>query len=373
MNPFKYGKIVSGGFFYNRKEELERIKATLSGGNNLVLYAPRRYGKSSLVNKALVELEKKGFATVYIDFMSVYSREIFIRNYSNAIVSKRKNSIEKITKYISKVIRGIVPKVSFNQFGSPEFSFSWIEGNNKEETLEDIINLPEKLASSKEKWIVAFDEFQEINNLNGESFEKLLRSLIQHHKNVTYLFLGSRTHLLKDMFSNKNRAFYNSAMLMNLNKINKEDSINYLIRKFSRDKITLSQNVAEYLVEKVYSVPYYIQFVASEIWQDAINKNKVIGKRLVDKAIKSIIELKSDYYWELTSKQTNYRKKVLHALSCSGKGIFAKDTIKKFDLGAISTTQKAIATFIDDGIIEKFNNELQFSDPFYKMFLAENL
>ncbi len=51
MNPFKYGKIVSGAYFYNRKTELARIKSTLSGGNNLVLYAPRRYGKSSLVNK----------------------------------------------------------------------------------------------------------------------------------------------------------------------------------------------------------------------------------------------------------------------------------------------------------------------------------
>lgn len=373
MNPFKYGKIVSGSFFYNRKAELERIGTTLSGGNNLVLYAPRRYGKSSLVNKALMELEKKGFTTVYIDFMGIYSRETFIRNYSHAIVSKKKKSIEKITKYISKIVRGIVPTVSFNQAGTADFSFSWIEGNNKEETLEDVINLPEKLSSSKEKWIIAFDEFQEITKLNGESFEKLLRSLIQHHKNVTYLFLGSRTHLLKDMFSNKNRAFYNSAMLMNLDKINIKDSVNYLIRKFSNDKITISKDVAAYLVNEVNAIPYYIQFVAAEIWQDVINKNKVVEKGHIDIAIKSIIELKSDYYWELTSKQTNYRKKVLHALSNSNKGIFAKETIDKFNLGANSTTQKAISTFIEEGIIEKFNNELLFSDPIYKMFLKENL
>ena len=102
-------------------------------------------------------------------------------------------------------------------------------------------------------------------------------------------------------------------------------------------------------------------------------KTNAVEKKHINKAIKSIIELKSDYYWELTSKQTNYRKKVLHALSCSNKGIFAKETIAKFNLGANSTTQKAIASFIEDGIIEKFNNELLFSDPIYKMFLKENL
>ena len=373
MNPFKYGKIVSGNYFYNRKEELKRLKSTLAGGNNLVLYAPRRYGKSSLVNKVLKELEKEGFTTIYIDFMSIYSRETFVKNYSNAIADKKRNSIEKSVKFFSKAIRGVVPSVSFNQFGTPEFSFSWIEGHDREETLEDIINLPEKLASKKEKWIIAFDEFQEITKLNGESFEKTLRSLIQHHKNVSYLFFGSRTHLLKDMFSNKNRAFYNSAMLMNLDKIDKNDSVQYLIRKFSFDGIIISSEVADYLIESVNAIPYYIQFVAAEIWQNVINNYKVIKKSFVDKAISSIIELKGDYYWELTARQTNYRKQVLHALSFSDKGIFAKETIQKYNLGSNSTTQKAIATFINDGIIEKFNNELLFSDPIYKMFLKENL
>jgi len=373
VNPFKYGKIVSGNYYYNRKEELKRIQSTLSGGNNLVLYAPRRYGKSSLVNKVLTELEKEDFTTIYIDFMSVYSREIFIRNYSNLVAGKKGGSIEKTVKYISKVIRGVVPSVSVNQFGSPEFSFSWIEGRDKTETLEDVINLPEKLANSKNKWIIAFDEFQEITKLNGESFEKTLRSLIQHHKNVSYLFFGSRTHLLKDMFSNKNRAFYNSAMLMNLGKIDRKDSVKYLTRKFLSDDIELSKSVANYLIDKVNSIPYYIQFVAAEIWQDLINKRKVVETGNIDRAIKSIIELKSDYYWELTAKQTSYRKKVLHALSSADKGIFANETIEKYDLGPNSTTQKAITSFINDGIIEKFNNELLFSDPIYKMFLVENL
>ena len=54
-------------------------------------------------------------------------------------------------------------------------------------------------------------------------------------------------------------------------------------------------------------------------------------------------------------------------------GIFAKETTQKYNLGSNSTTQKAIATFIDDGIIEKFNNKLFFLDPIYKMFLKENL
>ncbi len=64
VNPFQFGNIVSGEYFYNREDELLRIKQTLAGGNNVTLYAPRRYGKSSLVKKVLNELEKEGFTTI---------------------------------------------------------------------------------------------------------------------------------------------------------------------------------------------------------------------------------------------------------------------------------------------------------------------
>ena len=81
-NPFKFGKIVYDKHFYNREKELQKIKATLSSGNNIALYAPRRYGKSSLIAKALNELEKEGYVCVHFDFMSVYSQKTFIENYS---------------------------------------------------------------------------------------------------------------------------------------------------------------------------------------------------------------------------------------------------------------------------------------------------
>jgi AAA+ ATPase superfamily predicted ATPase len=373
MNPFRYGQVVEGEYFYDREDELSRIKSTLSSGNNLVLYAPRRYGKSSLVKKVLKELQNEGFITVYLDFMSIYSRELFIKNYSKLIAENEQSTIEKTVKKLNKLIRGIVPSITFSQYGNPEFSFSWVENVEKDDTLEDVINLPERLATKKKRWIIAFDEFQEIDKLNGDSFEKHLRSLIQFHQNVSYLFLGSRTHLLKDMFSNKNRPFYNSAMLMNLETMDNKYSIKYLQKRFSKDKLNIPKEISEYIIDSSNNIPYYIQFIAAEIWQQLINKKAEITKLHVDNAIKRIIELKSDYYWELTNKQTNYRKMVLKVLCNSSVGIFSKEITEKYGLGASSTTQKAINSFIDEGIIEQINKSYIFSDPIYKLFLLKYL
>jgi len=373
MNPFQYANIVEGEYFYDREEELGRIVQTLEGGNSLVLYAPRRYGKSSLVKKALNMLEEKGFKTVYLDFMGIYSRETFITHYTKAVVEKESASIEKTIKKMAGFLRGLVPSVSFDTYGNPSFSLSRIEGTDREKSLEDVIHLPEKLASEQQKWIVVFDEFQEITTLNGESFERLLRSGIQHHQNVSYLFLGSRTHLLKDMFNNRNRAFYHAAMLMNIGVIEKPHSVDFLIRRFARDEIDISEKSASYIVDKVYGIPYYLQFVAAEIWQEVINTTKQVTPEIVNQAIEQIICLKSDYYWELTNKQTNYRKKVLKALSDATEEIFSKKTSSKYDLGAVSSTQKALESLIEQGIIDKINKTYIFTDPLYRLFLIEKL
>ena len=83
----------------------------------------------------------------------------------------------------------------------------------EEKAFEDVLNSPTRVAGKK-GWIVVFDEFQDVERLNGESFEKELRSVIQHHKKIGYVFMGSQRHLLLNMFSRKNRALYNFGKLV---------------------------------------------------------------------------------------------------------------------------------------------------------------
>lgn len=373
-NPFKFGSVVSGDYFYNREEDLLRIKQTLAGGNNITLFAPRRFGKSSLVKKALGELEKDGYNTVYLDLMSVYSQETFITNYSRAIANSQKASLEDTVKKIAQFISGIIPSVSFDSSGSPSFSLSWIEDRDKEQTLTDVINLPQKLSSDSKKWIIAFDEFQEVTKLNGDNFEKLLRSCIQHHDNVSYLFFGSKTHLLKDMFNNKNRAFYNSASVMSIGKISESKSVEYLKARFSISGITIDDEITMTILYTAGNIPYYIQFIAYEIWQSAVLENKKeILQSDVSGAVENILMLKSDYYWELIVKQTTYRKKVFNAIAHNERELLSGETAQKYNLGAVSTTQKALESFIDDGLVERNNTQYEFSDPFFKMFVLKNI
>jgi AAA+ ATPase superfamily predicted ATPase len=369
MNPFSYGTIVKKPYFFDREEECKRIVATLSGGNNLVLFAPRRFGKTSLVFRAIEELEKKGFICIYFDFMPIYSREWFIEAYSKAIISKQDN-IQKAIKAFTKFVKSIRPKLIFNQSGNPEFSLEFTETKINEKTLGEILDLPENITTSNKRFIVILDEFQEINKLNGENFENLFRSKIQKHQNVNYLFLGSRTHLLSDMFNNKARAFYNAAMLMQIGFLPQKETIEFIISRFASSNIHIEQGTAHFLIEQAGNIPYYIQLLAAEVWQQVVASSLKIDKKLIVMCAEKIVDLKSDYYYELYGRLTMYQKKLLKALVVSGENVFSAGYAKKFRLSAASTTQKAIIGLVESGVIEKTEGCYFIGDPFLKQFLT---
>ena len=368
MNPFSYGSVVKEPYFFDRKEEVERIINTLTGGNNIVLYAPRRYGKTSLVMKAIKDLEKIGYICIYFDFMAVYSRESFIEAFSKALLKKQSN-VQKALRIFAKFAKGVKASVSFDNNGIPEFSISYSEPVVSDYTIDSVIDLPEIMAKQDKRYIIVMDEFQDIDKFNGESFENLLRSKIQHHRHTNYIFLGSRTHILNDMFTNKNRPFYNSASVMCIKKLPNDETKIFLKKSFLNAGIAIDTATTNYLIEQSGAIPYYIQFLASEVWQYTVGSTKTASSDVVDFCTDKILEIKSDYYLELFDRQTAYQKKLLRSLTQDGNSIFSSDYRRRFRLSVPSTTQKAVAGLISAGIIEKIQNTHVYSDPFFKRFV----
>ena len=88
INPFKYGREVSGRQFYDRHEAFNSLYSKLAGGSaNVVMYAPRRYGKTSLVKKVLARFSGEGVPCVYFDLNRVESLERFCEAYASALYS----------------------------------------------------------------------------------------------------------------------------------------------------------------------------------------------------------------------------------------------------------------------------------------------
>jgi AAA+ ATPase superfamily predicted ATPase len=370
MNPFSYGTIVTADHFYDRKEECAKLVDTLAGGNNMILYAPRRFGKTSLIFRVIEQLEQQGFLCIYFDFMPVFSPESFVRLYTKAI-SEKMSSLDNFARSLTSTIKKIRPVLTFGQDGNPELSIDFANTGIDETMVSQLLDLPEQLASKNKHTIVFFDEFQEVEKIKAIKFEALLRSKIQQQRKTNYLFFGSKTHLLKEMFNDKKRAFYNSALQMAIGPLPQQESVTFLQLKFAGSKISIDRQTAKYLIDVAANIPHYIQLLASEIWQKAINHIPVIKKELIDECAKNVISLKSDYYMELYDRQSQSRKQLLGALTVEGTSLFSSAYIKKYRLPAAATLQRAVKELINDGIIEKTDNQYYITDPFFKWFVAQ--
>lgn len=370
MNPFIYGVAVTGNTFFDRKEECARIVNTLAGGNNMVLYAPRRFGKTSLVYKAMSELGQQGFICIYFDFMPVYSLDSFYRLFYKTLAEKQSVYANFIQKFVS-LIKNIRPISTIGDDGKPEWSLDVSNRNITETDVEKLFDLVEELSSDDKKIIIFFDEFQEIKNLEGVKFEALLRSKIQRQKNVKYMFFGSKTHIIKEMFNNKKHPFYQSAMQMSLGFLPEQDTINYLKTQFQKSSIAIDENCCKYIIHKVSAIPHYIQMLASEIWQRVVTTKIEINAELIDVCAEQIIMLKNDYYQELFVQQSISKKQLLQALCSSGKNIFSENYLRNNNLPAASTIQRAAKGLLNSGIIDKQHDEYFISDPFFKMYIKK--
>lgn len=240
-----------------------------------------------------------------------------------------------------------------------------------EKTLQEILEMPERLAGEGKKFVVVFDEFQEIGKLNGENFEGLLRSTIQRQQSVNYLFLGSRTHVLNDMFNNKTRAFYDSAMSMQLEVLPVAESAAYLKKRLGESKIGIGDHEARFLISQAGNIPYYIQLLAAEVWQNLVPGPAEVTEKTILECAARILELKSDYYTELFGRHSAVQKRLLKALVVSGEGVFSAEYSSRFRLSALSTTQKALSGLIESGIVEKLQNHYAIGDPFFRLFIKK--
>jgi endo-alpha-1,4-polygalactosaminidase (GH114 family) len=368
MNPFHYGSIVRGNSFFDRREEREQIVATLSGGNNIVLYAPRRFGKTSLIFSAIEQLEKQGFCCVYFDFMPVFSPESFVRLYSKALSVKQSN-LQKFVRIFTSVVKSIRPVLSFDTNGNMELSIDFAGVTVDETIVSQLLDIPEQLAGANRRTLVFFDEFQEVEKLESINFEGMLRSKIQQQQKTNYLFLGSKTHIMKDIFNSRKRAFYNAALSMSISYLPENETIEYLQRRFAGSSVILDEKTARHILSVTSKIPHYIQQLAAEIWQYMINSFDVVTEDIVNECSMRLLVHKSDYYMELFDRQSQSRKQLLQALAKSGKNIFSASYIRTHNLPSAATLQRAAQGLVKDGTVDRINGEYFISDPFFKMFV----
>lgn len=368
-NPFKYGSIVTGGDFADREEELSLLVKELKNGQNLLLYSPRRYGKSSLVCMALEQLSKEGYLTAFIDLYGCVYLSDFVDKIVRETVVRAYDKLEKAVNFLKTALYGLRPVITVNPAdGTFEISYKKeVASAGEKQVLTEVLDAPEKLAISKNKpLIVVFDEFQEVKNFNGWKVENLMRTHFQHHKHVTYVFMGSKQHLMQEMIADSNKPFFRFAKPISLDKIPKDKFKRFILEKFERTNILIDDSAVNDILAFTDGHPYFTQQICHEIWNIGCERNKVLEKDF-SKTIDSILETRNDIFVSQWEQLTVLKKKLLIGLTQEAQpSIYSASFIQKYELSSVSHVTRAIKSLMLDETLEKTNDAYVMTDILFR-------
>lgn len=372
MNPFSYGKEVTGYQFYDRKDACEDLYCTLKDGSaNVVLYAPRRYGKTSLVLKVFQRFKSEGVKCIHFDFSKVDSIERFCTEYTAAIYSLW-GGLPELVNQIREYLVHLHPTFSFGDGLLPKIGFSYGERIGAQE-LGEVLDLPEKLAqrNGREPIMIAFDEFQDVADLSKNvPLEAAFRSVIQTQSCVRYVFLGSKTHLMQRMFESRSRPFYKSALGMKIDKPPREESEEFVVSHFAAEGIEMPRTTLERLLEISENIPYYLQAMAALSYRSVERRRgKVVELGDLDWAVARFLEGSEDYYEEVLRNLSAAQRPLVEAFAQEPTGRFDADYRERYRLGVISTVHSSIRGLMKKGVIDSVRGVYGIVDPFFARYV----
>lgn len=370
-NPFAYSNYVTGESFCNRRKELSELLRYITGSQNVLLYSHRRYGKSSLIRQVFREIKEQNLniGAMHIELYGTISEKDFITRTFQGL-NQLESNLERLLKSVSRALRNIKLNVTIDPAtGAPSVSPSFGAVNEKI-MLEELMNILSEY-SQKRKLVIAFDEFQEVANYTEDGFEKRLRSFIQQHSNICYIFSGSQQHLITEMFNSNNRAFYKLAESFPLGKIETKHYLPWVQNLFSRKNVHLPADLIEEIVARFENHPMYIQNFLFHLWEEPGEKG--FSPEIIDTIENAIIEKRSLEHavlWETLS--INQKKTLKLILLNNGSNLFNADSLQSVHLRTGSLVTKALSSLMKKEAIVK-NERYLIQDIIFKKWLQKTL
>jgi len=375
-NPFVYGEIVPGAAFADREAELDRLVWDLAEAQKVFLISPRRYGKSSLVRRALNVLARHGALTVDLTVSSYSSYVSFLEGYARALAAVE-TKWELARAWLTDAITAARPEIRLEPeaggIGRLSVAFPAVRTERDINRLaNEIFALPGRLAAERKRTVVvALDEFQAIEGFNGGSVEHALRAAAQQQRKVGYVFAGSEPSLMDKMIGPR-RPFYKAGPVMRLDKIPAQVFADFLETRFAASGIRAEAGLGSAIVDLAGNLPYDVQRLAHETWDDVrAAGGRKAGLETLHATLTRLLAEQDTMFEAIWQRLTLAQRGVLRAAVLQGgRELLSADVRARHRLGGPSSIQASLAALVKQDLLLKEGQQYVVVDSLLREWIA---
>lgn len=370
-SPFIYGTTVSQHSFTNREEEFKKLYSNLVYGVNTILISPRRWGKSSLVEKVIFDINKKEkkIKTVLIDLFSISSEEEFLEVFAKEVIKASSARWQDWMNSGKEFFKQLIPKLSLGIDPNTDFSLSFDWKELKKHS-DEILNLPETIANRKGiKIIICLDEFQNLSSFSEFlNFEKKMRASWQRQKSVTYCLFGSKRHMMTDIFNNPSKPFYRFGDILLLKKIEANKWVPFICNGFKESGKFIKETDARLIPELMKNHSWYVQQLAHYTWTHTMKK---AGKSEVESGLIELIQANTPLYQKEIESISTTQLNLLKAVAKAETQFTSTNVMQRYSLGTPRNVSKNKQILVNNDLIQEVNNVYEFVDPAFELWFKK--
>ncbi len=375
-NPFRFGALALDESFADREDERAELVADVRNGQDVVVFAPRRCGKSSLVWSATQALTREGILVSHVDLMTTPTKERLAAALARSIYEEIASPLERLKERALAPFRGlqVQPTVTVDpEDGSLSFSFALDRSDaDIDATLERLLQLPAELGGAgKRRTALVLDEFQEIVGVDP-MLPRLLRSVFQQQPEVAHVYLGSKRHVMKKIFSNANEPFWRSAKSIELGTIAADAFAAFLVGRFKATGRAAGEEAVRDLLAITDGHPYATQELAYFLWEQVPAGESVSAERLRS-ALAAVLRSEHAHFTLLWEDASAVQRILLQALARDPGRPFTAAYRNRHNLPASTNVQKALKALEQREVVGGSAGRYRIVEPFLAEWLKASL
>lgn len=372
INPFRFGSLALDEDFADREAEIAELADDVRNGQDVVVFAPRRYGKSSLLWAAARSLGADSVLVAQVDLMATPTKERLAAALAASVYEQIASPLERVREKALAPFRGLTirPTIAIDpEDGSLSFSFGVASQQpDIDATLERLLELPAELGAARHRrTALVIDEFQEIVEIDP-NLPKLLRAVFQRQPEVAHVYLGSKRHVMERIFSDANEPFWRSAKPVELGPIAADPFSAFIASRFRATGKEAAPEAIEALLRSTGGHPYATQELCYFLWQQTPSGEVATRERL-ERGLEAVLRSENAHFSLLWEGASGAQKLILQALAAEPGRPFTAAYRDRHALPPATNVQKALRALEKREVVIGAAGEYRIAEPFLAEWL----